>query len=675
MSPSHDAVADIPSSRIPAGSRNSSEATASAVVAGIAETLATALQHVREEVETLSQAIDGASEQASNEDCRNPSSLPGGKAADRPYPHIYQEDWRSRLEHNHKLLEESNDFASLEKCKKTFKYDHRSMSAPLREGTVFWVKLRPGPNTVCEDLALPPDPLDDLHRSWIDRICARIEERWSPPRAGVAARRDLIQYYPERSDHGVLGIPEDSGPQAPGKICSILGRRGVGPHQGRYNTMDIETLVALAKGFFNYRMGNELWGEERYFRDFIYSFCDLYNPSATRSISHISTDRVVVLQYHLSHFALVDWLETGPSAPRFEGLALKRQVAKIRRVTHMSSNGGKNPSRDEEQTERHFKERILSVSLTMSMGDGGAFKLILVGDYGMEEVTPTLESKAFHPGFNTLGIERKTWKKGWDNTLDTIDIDTSFDMDHTFDADRLNGYMFDDSSSMHMSTRYFSTLQLLRIARQRIVANLAEWERFCDTANSDKGWIARDIKMREDVGDQVLERWETERKKMTRLLETMTVQLRDRIDRKIEEVKSLQDGLFNATSVREAIKAMTINRAIYVFTAVTVIYTPLGFVAAFWALPILNTTSEGESTRPSSVAFVATFVIVPALTYIGCILMAWYFTSTRSWNAFIQTIQNLPQKLRWWAQIDNQWLHELAEKFRANGRTDDRGAA
>lgn len=41
----------------------------------------------------------------------------------------------------------------------------------------------------------------------------------------------------------------------------------------------------------------------------------------------------------------------------------------------------------------------------------------------------------------------------------------------------------------------------------------------------------------------------------------------------------ITNQLFNATSLREARKGMALNRAIYVFTVVTVIYTPLGFLA------------------------------------------------------------------------------------------------
>ncbi len=37
--------------------------------------------------------------------------------------------------------------------------------------------------------------------------------------------------------------------------------------------------------------------------------------------------------------------------------------------------------------------------------------------------------------------------------------------------------------------------------------------------------------------------------------------------------------LFSATSLREATKGIELNRAVYVFTVVTVIYTPISFLA------------------------------------------------------------------------------------------------
>ncbi|KAH8766131.1 hypothetical protein F5883DRAFT_97600 [Diaporthe sp. PMI_573] len=77
-------------------------------------------------------------------------------------------------------------------------------------------------------------------------------------------------------------------------------------------------------------------------------------------------------------------------------------------------------------------------------------------------------------------------------------------------------------------------------------------------------------------------------------------------------------------------KAMALSRAIYIFTIVTIFYTPLGFMATLWALPVLNTTADGESIHPSLPTIVNTFVMIPLLTYILCGLLAWYHRSDRA---------------------------------------------
>ena len=99
-------------------------------------------------------------------------------------------------------------------------------------------------------------------------------------------------------------------------------------------------------------------------------------------------------------------------------------------------------------------------------------------------------------------------------------------------------------------------------------------------------------------------------------------------------------------------KAMALSRAIYIFTIVTIFYTPLGFMAVckprfgryehglrefaqtFWALPVLNTSADGENIHPSLPTVVNTFVIIPLLTYILCGLLAWYHTSDRASKHF-----------------------------------------
>ncbi|KAM6536243.1 hypothetical protein FALCPG4_002254 [Fusarium falciforme] len=65
----------------------------------------------------------------------------------------------------------------------------------------------------------------------------------------------------------------------------------------------------------------------------------------------------------------------------------------------------------------------------------------------------------------------------------------------------------------------------------------------------------------------------------TKNMKERATRFQNRVRKKSEEIKSLRDGLFNATSLREATKAMALNQAIYVFTVVTVLFTPVSFLA------------------------------------------------------------------------------------------------
>lgn len=124
-------------------------------------------------------------------------------------------------------------------------------------------------------------------------------------------------------------------------------------------------------------------------------------------------------------------------------------------------------------------------------------------------------------------------------------------MDHTFNAELLESYMFNSSSSMDLSKRYFTTLQLLRIARQRINDSIAEWEGLCGIMDGDGGAersLAKNSSLWESLGDdvQMLETWRIKREKMNDVLKGLTAQLLGRIERKAEEVESLQDGVWRA---------------------------------------------------------------------------------------------------------------------------------
>lgn len=84
--------------------------------------------------------------------------------------------------------------------------------------------------------------------------------------------------------------------------------------------------------------------------------------------------------------------------------------------------------------------------------------------------------------------------------------------------------------------------------------------------------------------------------------------------------------LFNATSLREATKGIELNRAVYVFTVVTVIYTPISFLATFFALPFLNNAGDDGKTAASIPGgFKTSFIVIPLVTYVASLAFACYF--------------------------------------------------
>ncbi|KAK4229790.1 hypothetical protein QBC38DRAFT_358554 [Podospora fimiseda] len=54
--------------------------------------------------------------------------------------------------------------------------------------------------------------------------------------------------------------------------------------------------------------------------------------------------------------------------------------------------------------------------------------------------------------------------------------------------------------------------------------------------------------------------------------------IQDRIGPLREEITNLRDFLFNATYLREAVKGMAMNKAVYIFTVVSVVFTPMSFM-------------------------------------------------------------------------------------------------
>ncbi|KAK3994311.1 hypothetical protein QBC44DRAFT_49622 [Cladorrhinum sp. PSN332] len=112
----------------------------------------------------------------------------------------------------------------------------------------------------------------------------------------------------------------------------------------------------------------------------------------------------------------------------------------------------------------------------------------------------------------------------------------------------------------------------------------------------------------------------------------------DRIVRKIEEVESLRDGLFNAQSVREAVKGTQINQFLLVFTVVTIAYLPPTFVATFYGMHLF----DDEEVKPSTkTQFWTVLAAVSGATYLVAIVL---LTSVQQFK----TLLTLPDAVKPW---------------------------
>ncbi|KAI1132830.1 hypothetical protein F5Y10DRAFT_230236 [Nemania abortiva] len=221
------------------------------------------------------------------------------------------------------------------------------------------------------------------------------------------------------------------------------------------------------------------------------------------------------------------------------------------------------------------------------------------------------------------------WKRSWITCIDTLDESIQVRVEDISDEARMNELMFD--ASFERSKLYFKLLETLRIFSESIKEMRESIADLAPSNPSPGGYRRYLVKLMDNEAtrphaEHELRALENNWKIITQFHEEAEKLLLQRIATKAEGIKTLRDGLFNATALREATKGMALNRAIYVFTVVTVLYTPVGFLATFWALPFLNNPSDGDIIQ-EPVAFRNSFIILPVLTYFLSIFIAWYFGS------------------------------------------------
>ncbi|KAL2814883.1 hypothetical protein BDW59DRAFT_167024 [Aspergillus cavernicola] len=158
-------------------------------------------------------------------------------------------------------------------------------------------------------------------------------------------------------------------------------------------------------------------------------------------------------------------------------------------------------------------------------------------------------------------------------------------------------HMFDDS--FQMTARYFSVLQLLRIIPTWIDNSSNDVDSLCD-CRSVNG---------------VMKNMETLRGQKNKLVD----ELKTRIEQKVDEIESLRDGIFNATSLKEASTSRVMSSYLFIFTIMTIFYLPLSFVVSLFGMHLFD-YSDVSTTQAS---FYITIVLAALMTYVAALVAVW----------------------------------------------------
>ncbi|KAN0102633.1 hypothetical protein V8E51_010946 [Hyaloscypha variabilis] len=214
------------------------------------------------------------------------------------------------------------------------------------------------------------------------------------------------------------------------------------------------------------------------------------------------------------------------------------------------------------------------------------------------------------------------WAQDWNNLLQLIDKALTVKLGDILTPMKREEMMF-DNDPFPRSDLYFTVLQLLRISADWISESLKDLESLAEasqimceifTKSPDKR-RGRQDPVTVSVRTVLEQNW----KNVISHQKSLAKPLLERIEKKTEEVKSLRDGLFNATAVREASRASKLNHYILVFTVMTILYLPLSFTAGLFALNLFQLEEPRQKT-----AFIVTIVLVALSTYLVSGYLVWF---------------------------------------------------
>ncbi|KAK6841174.1 hypothetical protein PG987_002034 [Apiospora arundinis] len=230
----------------------------------------------------------------------------------------------------------------------------------------------------------------------------------------------------------------------------------------------------------------------------------------------------------------------------------------------------------------------------------------------------------------------ETWNEEWEKTMNAIDAALKVQLEDILDPTTRMHLMFESTSNskFEQSETYFFVIQLLRIASDWITEATVDLEIL--RAN-----IHKDLKMNyliipdKKVGYALIEaRW----KDILGVVGKYKDGLLETIEKKREEVYSLREALFNATSVREATKGTHINEYILVFTVMTILYLPLGFVATLYSIEFFKADDQ-------KVSFIITISAVSMGTYLVASGLLYGVRQRRKKGSYREILGELKQEI------------------------------
>lgn len=262
-----------------------------------------------------------------------------------------------------------------------------------------------------------------------------------------------------------------------------------------------------------------------------------------------------------------------------------------------------------------LKERRHSIGLAMLpfQRPAGHFCLVHIRDQTLNgEPVPKYENRWREYGLRPAGLYSALsvfqleicacidmWEADWTHTIRCLDDKVTLKFNILEDDQRLRKLVFDNTADA--SVLYFKVIQFLNLFSDIVRDAPISLENLSKNWSLSHNWWFQESYPHMEETLQIIEsNWDTVKKRQ----QEASARILEKLQRTTNEVKSLQNGLFNVQSITEAQrsfleaqKSRTLNKYLMVFTIVTIIFLPPTFVATFFGMDVFQSDTEGDTKR------------------------------------------------------------------------------